>query len=320
MDDPYAGFRHWALILFWVLFAIGLLLGTAVVTVVASDLTFLERAAVAAWVVLLEVVFIVLVRGLSAEEPWADDAALACCWVVLAFGVTRSVLDLTHASISIPADSLAAAFVITRRPVGSRWPVVFRFRRRLAIALTTALLLTQVVSVAADGLRGSTFLSAESQDLDLQFKADCGVAGPDGAPASIVLTSRWSWARHELFPSSTDGLVFTWFGSSGDGVGDGGYHFAQAVELRAEDGFWQGAGSPSAGMVQAVEANSPASFSVGIDLGTQRMAPGRVSIRLDRSIGDTGDATATHGSLTANVSYVHLGRWRTSSAEATCEW
>jgi hypothetical protein len=82
----------------------------------------------------------------------------------------------------------------------------------------------------------------------------------------------------------------------------------------------QGGGSPSLGMVQAVEANYPAAFGVGIDLGTQRMVPGRVSIRLDRSSGETGDATQAHSSLTANASYVHLGRWRVSSDEATCEW
>jgi hypothetical protein len=319
MDDPFARFRRSAALLFAVGFAL-VLLGTAVVSFVASDLTVAERVVVVGWALLVEVICLVLVRGLSAGAPWADDAALACCWVLVAVGLTRSVLALTHASVLIPLDALAAGFVLTRRPVGTRWPIAFRFRRPLAITLTAAFLLSQAGSVAADGLRGADFLSAGQHDLDVRLHADCGPAGPDGAPAWIVLTSSWSWAQRDLFPSSTDGLVFTWFGSTGDGVGDGGYRFAQAVELRAEDGLWQGGGSPSLGMVQAVEANYPAAFGVGIDLGTQRMVPGRVSIRLDRSSGETGDATQAHSSLTANASYVHLGRWRVSSDEATCEW
>jgi hypothetical protein len=318
MDDPFARFRRAAAVVFAVGFAL-VLLGTAVVSFAVTDLTVPERLLVVGWALLVEVISLVLVRGLAAEAPWADDVALACCWVVVAVGVTRTVLALTHLSALVPIDALAAAYVLTRRPVGTRWPVTFRFRRGLAITLTAGFVLSQVGSVAAGGLRGADFLSAGQQDLDVRLHADCGPAGPDGAPASIVLTSSWSWARRDPFPSSTDGLVFTWSGSSGDVFQDGGYRYAKTVEMRQEDGLWPGAGSPSLGMVQAIEANGP-SFDVGIDLATQAMAPGRVSIQLDRSSDDTDGAPEPHGSLSARASYVHLGRWVLRSEEVSCEW
>jgi hypothetical protein len=318
MDDPFARFRRAAAVLFAVGFAL-VLLGTAVVSFAVTDLTVPERLLVVAWAALVEVIVTVLVRGLSAEAPWADDVALACCWVVVAAGVIRTVLALTHLSVLVPIDALAAAYVVTRRPIGTRWPVTFRYRRGLAITLTAGFLLSQVGSVAADGIRATDLLSVGQRDLDVQLQADCGPPGPDGAPPSIVLTASWSWARRDLFPGSTDGLVFTWSDSSGDGFQDGGYQYSGTVDMASEDGLWQSGGSPSLGMVEAIEANGP-SFDVGIDLATQAMAPGRVAIQLDRSDDDADSAPEPHGSLSARASYVHLGRWLLRSEEVSCEW
>jgi hypothetical protein len=314
MDDPDERFRHWATVLFVVSTAIGIL-GLVLALVVATDIPFVERSIFVGLDVVLLVACVALVRGLRSREPWATDAALACNWIILVIGLARAVLALGNATVLIPLDTIVAIFVITRRPAGMRAPLSSGWAGPLSVLVTLAFALTQGASLLAGTLQRGTFLSADQQDLAVDIGVECSAAGPDGAPASIFLTSSWDWSRRDPFPGSTDGLVFLWSDTASDGGGGSGYRFAKAIDLREERGFWPGAGTPSADLIGSTAGDRP-SFDVGIDLAKQQMAPGRITIELARVSG-----TATpHGYLSASAAYVHLGRWAQRSGESSCEW
>ena len=118
-----------------------------------SRLTVLEIAGLWLGVGLVGASALALLVGLDRRRAWAYEATVACCWILVVAAVLRVLIDLTHSTVTIPLEGIAAGLVLSRRP--SPLPTMAPEERRVAVAVTVLFLVSEawplLTSVGAFG-------------------------------------------------------------------------------------------------------------------------------------------------------------------------
>jgi hypothetical protein len=82
------------------------------------------------------VVLVVEAAALGRREPWAVQAIQPLCYVIIAAGVFRVIVALTHGTLTIPLEVIGALLVLSREHGSSSLPAVDeadRWRVSLAV-------------------------------------------------------------------------------------------------------------------------------------------------------------------------------------------
>jgi O-antigen/teichoic acid export membrane protein len=143
-------YRRWARFLF-VLLAIvagvgfGLLLVTAPLEVDRLLGSWPLVLVLALNIVATLVVLLRLIQGLRDRAPWALQAVAPVCYVLIAFGLVRSVRALVGGGFLVPLEALAALLVLSRPHGPELLPVPSDEDRRRVRLVTAVLVLTYFV-------------------------------------------------------------------------------------------------------------------------------------------------------------------------------
>ena len=150
------GFRRWAMVVFGLIVVL-VVIGTLVLVSAGatSRLTVLEIAGLWLGAGLVGASALALLIGLDRRRAWAYEATVACCWILVVAAVLRVLIDLTHSTVTIPLEGIAAGLVLSRRP--SPLPTMAPEERRVAVAVTVLFLVSEawplLTSVGAFGPR-----------------------------------------------------------------------------------------------------------------------------------------------------------------------
>jgi hypothetical protein len=129
--SPLEPYRHWAAVLFWLLAATSLIAVVIALGVGGSLALGYVVSALIGLVVLLDEA-----TALGRRAPWAIHAIRPLCYVIIAAGVFRVIVALTHGTVTIPLEVIGALLVLSREHGSSSLPAVDepdRWRVSLAV-------------------------------------------------------------------------------------------------------------------------------------------------------------------------------------------
>jgi hypothetical protein len=284
----------------------------------AQDVSLVERVVRVIPVALWVVAFFGAAIGLGRRRPWAVDSLTVVLALLFLGGIVATAQALGTGRFFLPIDALLVVWVFRAPPAA---PVVStgtsrRSGRLGAFALVATFVLASVGPWLADAaLAPGGPLSVGLADLTPALSVQCG-APEQGIPATVTGSFDWTWRRTESLADGTDMVVVGWTGQ--DDAGAPLFLLGDATGSSPQPGIWQGGGSPSQGLADrfAARFGGFASWSWGVTLAEQRMAPGAVPFTLRR----VSDEPVAHGQITVQAAYIHLGKWINRDATATCSW
>jgi uncharacterized membrane protein len=127
------GFRRWAMTLFALLLIL-IAVGVVLLGGLVAERPMMEALVVFAGVAISAGALLAVLIGLDRRRPWAIPAAIWSCWVIIAAAIVHVAADLARGNITIPLEGIAAAIVLTRRPVP--WPTLSARDRQVAVLIT----------------------------------------------------------------------------------------------------------------------------------------------------------------------------------------
>lgn len=242
--------------------------------------------------------------ALDRGVPWAPSAAVLALWVVVVGGVVRLLVGLSAGSISLPLDSLLAAWALSSAgSPAARAPG----RTMAAWALVGVIAMTYAAPplLAVAGTPGLTPLVVGREAIEVRLSADC--PPPGRAWDSIRLELAWRWSTRDLVPQGTDRLVIGVRDMTGD---------VHGWEMRDPVGpaFAQEGPGDARGTL-----DDPLVLHPGqrwwIDVSEAGLPDGSVAVSI---VPASGEPVAS-GAITFVGGYMHDQHWVVES-EATCAW
>lgn len=257
----------------------------------------------------LAALYLVMARAIDLGRPWAVAAIRPTLLLVGLAGLSWIVVALNEGISRVPYDILVVIWAWRGEPYVRPGPRPERLGV-LCVGGVVVLLSAMLLAKPLTGWGGLT--DVHEPDLEAAIHADCG-APAAGPPASLSISFDWSWKSTTLLPSGGDIVVVGWTGANAEGrplfvLGETPVP-GPGINLGQE-------GYPSTEMAGQAASESPGSFRWAIDLGRQRLQPGRVELQLMRTLATAPD----HGSVSISATYVHLGVWRHDAAKVTCSW
>jgi len=278
----------------------------------STDVSSVERLVRTVSPILWVIGAFIASAGLIARRPWAVGSLTMTLALIIAGGILAVIASIGHGAVFIPVAAILAIWVL-------RAPSSAPARPGLGLggmALVAVFVLASIGPWAADAaLAPGGPLAVSAADIAPVLSLDCGVPG-QGIPETMTGSFDWSWRRTDAWPDSTDMVVVGWAGED-----DGGtqlFILDDATPSSPHPGIWQGGGSPSQALADQFAGRFGGfdSWSWGVSLAEQHMAPGNVPFSLRR----VSDQPVGHGVITLQAAYVHLGKWINTDAEATCSW
>jgi hypothetical protein len=275
--------------------------GPSTMRVVASVLLMATAAAM-----------LLLSFALDRRRPWAPATAAAALWFVLVMGVIRAAVQLAHGGLSIPLDSIAAAWALS----GAGRPAAGLAYRPAASLLVLGLVVAGGLWEPVSGMLftpGASPLAVAKTALQPGIFAACS-GEPGTIPSRIHVVGSWTWTSTDLLPSGTDGVGIGWYEAGRETR----YRLDPPAASGTDGYLWLGGGEASGGAVERELKGSEGLVTWGVDVDGGGLREGAVSLDLLPQGGDPV-APLEPGEITIRMVYAHLDRW-VVSAQTTCAW
>jgi hypothetical protein len=303
--DPLRQYRSWASVLFALLGAVALIAGALVIPATSAPLSVVLLATVGLSAAVLFGVSLAVDRGVA----WAIHAIGPLCALLIAAGLLRAAVALSHSEITVPLEVLGAIAVVSRpHPPAAMPPLTETGRRRMWLVVA-ALVISQLLPYVGQQTVIAGLLGANEDDLGLTVELDC--AGSTGPDAPVTARVAWSWAGGALFAPPTDGLVVEWYATSGEDPGVG----LAVVGTRVSDDSTINMGSDEAPdvLLEPFRRGGGGFIDFLITRSGSEFQDGWVEVDL----GPT-DPAIDPRAFELHAAYAHGDRWMQRSQFATC--
>ena len=259
---------------------------------------------------LISALYFIEAQGLDRSRRWARAAARPLLVLLAVWGAYAAIAGFNQGILRIPFEVALAVYAFlgdavsipTPRPVARTFGV---------IAGAIPLLGVMAFGYLVFGWGG--VLDVDREDLVASLEVECGEPGV-APPAELPVSFDWSWSRTAPLPNEVDTVFIGWSGDDAEGRPLYLLGAIPAAERAIDPGR---RGDLGLALLEEARADSRSGFQWAIDLGKRGYQPGSIDLLLQLPAGREPTEAPT---LSVTASYIHLGLWRSDTADVSCTW